>query len=115
MFEPEASRNQKPLSTSGVGKSCKHPSFRTESRCGSKEQGHDRAVAQDLLPPHRPGIQEGRIAITTRSRRLKSAKNPRICFNGKYFLLSKRIPRAASSPVTICALASTHSPRILPR
>jgi hypothetical protein len=32
--------------------------------------------------------QAGRIAMTILSRRLKSAKKPRSCFNGKYFLLS---------------------------
>src|SRR6202521_2668926 len=57
----------------------------------------------------------GRITKTVRSRRLKDAKNPSNCFHGKYFLLSNCIPRAASSPVTISARASTHSPSTLPR
>src|ERR1700674_5747124 len=56
----------------------------------------------------------GRIANTIRSRRLKNAKNPNSCFHGKYFLLSKSIPRAASSPVTMSARASTQSPSSLP-
>src|SRR5467141_1271947 len=56
----------------------------------------------------------GRITKTIRSRRLKNAKKPNSCFHGKYFLLSKSIPRAASSPVTISALASTQSPSSLP-
>src|SRR6266850_6326869 len=56
----------------------------------------------------------GRIAKTIRSRRLKNAKNPNSCFHGKYFLLSKSIPRTASSPVTISARASTQSPSSFP-
>src|SRR6266478_5108699 len=56
----------------------------------------------------------GRIAKTIRSRRLKNAKNPNSCFHGKYFLLSKSIPRTASAPVTISARASTQSPSSLP-
>src|SRR6266550_7496349 len=57
----------------------------------------------------------GRITKTVRPRRLKDAKNPSNCFHGKYFLLSNCIPRAASSPVTTSARASTHSPSTLPR
>src|SRR5258708_9240895 len=68
------------------------------------------------LSRHRlPLAHAGRSTNTVRSRRLKEAKKPSNCFQGKYFLLSNRIPCAASSPVTICARASIHSPSTLPR
>src|SRR5260370_36552456 len=60
-------------------------------------------------------IYTGWSTKTVRPRRLKDAKNPSNCFHGKYFLLSNRVPRTASSPVTISARASIHSPSTLPR
>src|SRR6266403_2598064 len=56
----------------------------------------------------------GRIAKTICSRRRNDAKKSSNCFQGAYFLLSKRIPCSASVPVTISALASTQSPSSLP-
>src|SRR6266403_1200408 len=57
---------------------------------------------QTFKPANIPTLSQssshtGRIAKTIRSRRLKNAKNPNSCFHGKYFLLSKSIPRTASS------------------
>src|SRR6266403_3245559 len=74
---------------------------------------------QTFKPANIPTLSQssshtGRIAKTIRPRRLKNAKNPNSCFHGKYFLLSKSIPRTASSPVTISARASTQSPSSFP-
>src|SRR5260370_1508053 len=55
-------------------------------------------------------VQAGRIEKTSLSRLHKEAKTASNCFQGKYFLLSNWIPRAASSPLIISARASTHSP-----
>src|SRR5713101_8354251 len=95
--------------------------FRLSTSASAKEFGprnHGHAVLYFLtsLPPYFvTSVHAGRITKTVRSRRLKDATNPSNCFHGKYFLLSNCIPRAASSPVTISARASTHSPSTLPR
>src|SRR5260370_2043388 len=95
--------------------------FRLSTSASAKEFGprnHSHAVLYFLtsVPPYFvTSVHAGRITKTVRSRRLKEAKNPSNCFHGKYFLLSNCIPRAASSPVTILARASTHSPSTLPR
>src|SRR5712692_2935065 len=95
--------------------------FRLSTSASAKEFGprnHGHAVLYFLtsLPPYFvTSVHAGRITKTVRSRRLKDAKNPSNCFHGKYFLLSNCIPREASSPETISARASTHSPSTLPR
>src|SRR5258707_2660821 len=76
------------------------------SRCGT---------LPSLSPYFFTSVHAGRIAKTVLSRRRNIAKKSSICFHGKYFLLSNRIPRAASSLVTIATRASTHSPSTLPR
>src|SRR6267378_3175674 len=76
------------------------------SRCGT---------LPSLSPYFFTAVHAGRIAKTVLSRRRNIAKKSSICFHGKYFLLSNRIPRAASSPVRIATRASTHSPSTLPR
>src|SRR6267378_1929474 len=76
------------------------------SRCGT---------LPSLSPYFFTSVHAGRIAKTVLSRRRNIAKKSSICFHGKYFLLSNRIPRAASSPVRIATRASTHSPSTLPR
>src|SRR5258706_1797566 len=76
------------------------------SRCGT---------LPSLSPYFFTSVHAGRIAKTVLSRRGNIAKKSSICFHGKYFLLTNRIPRAASSLVTIATRASTHSPSTLPR
>src|SRR5216683_1058908 len=81
----------------------------------TEHQSRFLSFLKSLLRDFITSVHAGRITKTVRSRRLKEAKNPSNCFHGKYFLLSNCIPRAASSPVTISARASTHSPSTLPR
>src|SRR5216683_6815182 len=81
----------------------------------TEHQSRFLSFLKSLLRDFITSVHAGRITKTVRSRRLKEAKNPSNCFHGKYFLLSNCIPRAASSPVTILARASTHSPSTLPR
>src|SRR3989442_2390610 len=61
------------------------------------------------------GYHAGRIAKTVRSRFRKLAKKSSNCFHGTYFWFSSPIPCSASSPVTISARASAHSPFNPPR
>src|ERR1700674_602294 len=60
-------------------------------------------------------VHAGRITKPVRPRPRNDAKKFSNCFHGIYFLFSKRSPYWASTPVTISARASTHSPSKLPR
>ena len=67
-----------------------------------------------MRPCHVSVGHAGCIAKTTCPRRLNLEKRSNSFFQGAYFALSKRMPRPASSPVTISAFASIQSLSSLP-
>src|SRR5271156_6593770 len=93
----------------GCAQFCAHPLSKTLAL------GITLACARALHALEVQPSETGRSAITTRSRRLNSAKNANTCFQGKYLRLSNFVPCAAASPDKISARAATNSPVTFPR